>query len=110
MQGNERDGGSTILDIVLSNTEAATLNDENLFMELSSNINHLIQNNFEKLVTLLYRIDVSESKLKYLLKENPNEDAGKMIAHLIIERQIQKIKLKKEMSENERDDEGEERL
>ena len=33
MQGNERDGGSTILDIVLSNTEAATLNDENLFME-----------------------------------------------------------------------------
>jgi hypothetical protein len=61
-------------------------------------------------VQLLYRIDVSEAKLKYLLKENPNEDAGTMIAHLIIDRQIQKIKFRKEMSDHDDDDGGEERL
>ena len=32
-------------------------------------INHLIQNNFEKLVSLLYRIDVSEKKLKQILQQ-----------------------------------------
>jgi hypothetical protein len=41
---------------------------------------------------LLYRIDVSEPKLKQMLKENPGKDAGEMIALLIIERQLQKLK------------------
>jgi hypothetical protein len=65
---------------------------EELKKKLSAHINHLIQSDFEKLVSLLYRIDVSEPKLKYLLQQNPGEDAGKTIAELIIERQLQKIK------------------
>ena len=48
---------------------------------------------------MLYRIDVSEQKLKMLLQTNPNEDAAKLIASLIIERQIQKIELRKKMKE-----------
>ena len=44
------------------------------------------------LVQILYRIDVSEKKIKTLLKENQGSDAGKIIASLIIERQMQKIK------------------
>ena len=35
---------------------------------------------------LLYRIDVSEEKLKSILQLNPNEDAAKLIAAVIIER------------------------
>ena len=64
--------------------------------KLAAYINHLIQADFEKLVSLLYRIDVSENKLKYLLNENPGEDAGKIIAGLIIERQMQKIKFRRQ--------------
>jgi hypothetical protein len=60
--------------------------------KLKQYINHLIQHNFEKLVTLLYRIDVSEIKLKQLLQQESNKDAGEIIAQLIIERQLQKIK------------------
>jgi len=37
-------------------------------------------------VQLLYRIDVSEAKLKYILQAHPNEDAGKLIAAVVIER------------------------
>ena len=59
---------------------------------LSGYIHHLINNNFNKLVGILYRIDVSEIKLRKLLEDNPAEDAGMIIAELIIERQIQKIK------------------
>ncbi len=72
--------------------EKLSLNE--LHIQLAKYINHLIQVNFEKLLTLLYRIDVSESKLKELLQEHPGEDAGKIIASLIIERQMQKIKLR----------------
>jgi len=65
---------------------------------LSGHINYLINHDFEKLVSLLYRIDVSENKLKNLLLENKNTNAGALIAELIIERQLQKIKTRKEFS------------
>lgn len=61
-------------------------------------LNELIQNNFDKLIMLLYRIDVSEQKLKQLLQQQPQQDAGKMIARLIIERQLQKIKSRQQFS------------
>ncbi len=101
---------NSVLDEVIACNDIAVLNDDLIIQQLADYINQLIIVNFERLVRLLYRIDVSESKLKYLLKENPGEDAGRIIALLIIERQLQKIKFKKEMSENERDDGGEERL
>lgn len=59
-------------------------------------INDLINHDFQKLVNILYRVDVNEKKLKQLLKENPGSDAGRIIAELIIERQIQKIKSRRE--------------
>lgn len=74
---------------------------EELKRKLAVHINHLIQSNFEKLVSLLYRIDISESKLKYLLQENKGEDAGNTIAELIIERQLQKIESRKKSRGNE---------
>ena len=57
---------------------------------LAEHINDLIDRNFNKLVNLLYRIDVDESKLRQMLNEN-SSDAGRVIAGLIIERQLQKI-------------------
>jgi hypothetical protein len=54
--------------------------------DLITYINDCIQHDFNKLVQLLYRIDVSEEKLKYILQLNPNEDAAKLIAAVIIER------------------------
>lgn len=63
---------------------------------LSSHIHYLINNNFNKLVSILYRIDVSELKLRQLLEQHPGKDAGEMIASLIIDRQVQKIKTRKE--------------
>jgi hypothetical protein len=75
---------------------------EELRRLLKKEINHLIQNDFQKLVNILYRIDVNERKLKYLLQENVGEDAPVIIADLIIERQLQKIKSRGQF--NQRDD------
>ncbi len=69
--------------------------------QLSSHINFLIQSDFQKLVSILYRVDVNESKLKHLLKENPGYDAANIIAELIIERQLQKIKSRQEYRKDE---------
>jgi hypothetical protein len=54
--------------------------------DLETIINELIKEDFSKLVQLLYRIDVSEAKLKNILEANPNENAGKLIAEVVIER------------------------
>ena len=67
---------------------------------LSLHIHYLINNDFNKLVSILYRIDVSEKKLRQLLEANPAGDAGKIIAELIIDRQIQKIKSRQESGNN----------
>ena len=76
--------------------------------QLAAYVNNLIGKNFEKLVSLLYRIDVNETKLKNLLQLYANENAGKIIAQLIIERQLQKIKSREQFSNKKStDDENE---
>jgi len=76
---------------------------------LAEKINELINHDFQKLVSILYRMDVSEMKLKQLLKENAGTDAGLIIADLMIERQEQKIRsrqhFKNKQDENISDDE-----
>jgi len=57
---------------------------------LATYINKLILNDFEKLVYLLYRIDINEKHIKQLLQE-ATTPAGETIAIAIIERQLQKI-------------------
>ena len=66
-------------------------------------VNKLIQTDFHKLISILYRLDVSETKLRQLLEENTGSDAGSIIADLIIERQIKKIKSRKQFSQQDND-------
>ena len=74
------------------------ISSQELLQQLSAHVNQLIKNNFEALVTLLYKIDVDEDKLKLHLIDNPNEDAGNVIASLIIERLLQKATFKKQFN------------
>ena len=76
---------------------------EELQKLLAEHINHLIKNDFEKLVGYLYRIDVNEQKLKSLLHQYSDEDAGKIISLLIIERQEQKIRSRQQFSQRDND-------
>jgi len=66
-------------------------------------INNLINTDFEKLVLILYRIDVSETRLKQLLQDFPASDAAVVIGNLIIERTLQKIKTRQEFSQRAND-------
>ena len=64
--------------------------------KLTQHINHLIQHDFERLVAILYRIDINEKKLKELLQRYSDKDSGGIIAQLIIERQLEKIKTRQQ--------------
>jgi|CXWL01.1.fsa_nt_gi hypothetical protein len=78
-------------------------NEDELRRQLAAHVNDLIIHNFQKLVSVLYRLDVSESKLKYLLQENPDAEASFIIADLIIERQLQKIKSRQQFRQRDND-------
>jgi hypothetical protein len=80
---------STELGLVLKENTATDM------QLLYDRINELINNDFQKLVSILYRMDVDENKLRELLKKNPGTDAGIIIARLMIARQEQKIRSRK---------------
>jgi hypothetical protein len=73
----------------------ADISMEILYEKLVDFINHLIQNDFQKLVSLLYKIDVDEGKLKRILREDAGKDASGIIARLVIERELQKSETRK---------------
>jgi len=82
---------------------------EELEQELTNHINHLINTDFEKLIYYLYRIDVNETKMKKLLQQEEGVNAAQLIARLIIDRQLQKIKSRAENRTDAVDNEDAER-
>ena len=87
--------------------EAGIILPEDWKQDFIAYINHLVDTDFEKLIYLLYRIDVNENKIKNLLEGKSDINAGELIAHAIIERQMEKIdtrkKYKQEQDINEED-------
>jgi hypothetical protein len=75
---------------------------ELLKKELSARINFLIESDFDKLISILYRVDVNESRLRHLLKENAGMNAADILADLIIERQLEKIKSREQFSNRDK--------
>jgi hypothetical protein len=70
--------------------------EEALFDALAAAVNDLIQRDFHRLMSILYRIDVSEQKIRHMLGENKGIDAARIIAHLITDREKQKIRSRQE--------------
>lgn len=68
---------------------------------LAEKLNTMIRDDFGALVQLLYRIDIEEPRLRYLLNHHKGEDAGKIIAGLIIQRMEQKILTRRQFSEKD---------
>lgn len=72
---------------------------EQLLEQLREHIDHLISNDFNSLLTLLYRVDVDENQLRQLLAPS-DMPASSIITSLIIERQLKKIETRKKLKTN----------
>jgi hypothetical protein len=84
--------GNAITDKLFAATDITIIKDKKLFEQLAAYVNELVNHDFDYLLSLLYRIDVDEKKIRALLDSQKNANAGELIATLIIERQEQKIK------------------
>ena len=67
---------------------------------LSPHINLLLKNDFNRLIYLLYRVDISEEKLRYLLANNKDAMVESIIAKMMIERQSEKIESRRRYRNN----------
>ncbi len=87
-------------DVGLSLSPTVILAEDDLLKELTRAINYLIDKDFEKLMHILYRIDVSEQKVKQAF--GLEQDVAVQIAKLIIEREQQKV-ITREQYSNKRE-------
>lgn len=78
------------------------------FNQLVRAIDELVVHDFEKLVRILYRVDVNEARLRNLLQTHPEADAGRIIAELLLQRELEKRKSRERFRQAE-EDTGEER-
>ena len=78
---------------IRNESEYEKLNTEQ-FQLLVNFIDDLIQNDLNRLWSIMYRVDISEEKLKQMLAENKNIEvqSAEIIANLLIEREEEKIK------------------
>ena len=84
----------------LKNIETELENQENdqdteLFFRLVNRITGLLDQDPNYLMSMLYRLDVEE---RLLIKAMKDEDPATTIAHLIVQRQLQRIATKKKYS------------
>ena len=61
---------------------------------LTQKIQHLLDNNYDTLINTLYLIDVPEDRLIKLFRDKNRENISVKIADLIIERSLQKVRLR----------------
>jgi MoxR-like ATPase len=85
------------------------INMDEIKAQLASFIKQWIESDFQRLVNLLYRVDVNENKLRSILNENLDGEADMIIAKLIIERQLEKVKTRKAQRNNDATEHGEEK-
>ncbi|OJJ19560.1 hypothetical protein BKI52_22395 [marine bacterium AO1-C] len=90
---------SSELEVTEVASPPATSNYEDLVQWLTPYIQRLLNDHFEKLLQLLYRVDVSENHFKEAIGQ-PNSDAiASSIARLIVDRQIQKVQIRAKYSQ-----------
>ncbi len=68
---------------------------------LTDKVTELLKNNIGELLRILYRIDVAEQKVKNAFKCLSEEEIAEHIATLIIERQMQKVEIRRKYSSDQ---------
>lgn len=64
---------------------------EDLKKALSMRIGELLDKNVERLLSMLYRVDLSQKKLDEIFQHDSKKDIAERIAEAVIERQLKKI-------------------
>jgi len=64
---------------------------QELYVQILPLIEELLNDDYPKLMAMLYRIDLDEEFLNKKLKENHHSDTDEVITDLILKRELQKV-------------------
>ena len=99
----EHTDNSETRDLILRDFELETpkhaLSDEEMIAYLADAIAYLIEHKMDFLMSLLYRLDVSESKIEHAMFPGNPEPANIALARAVWQRQKERIATKKAFSE-----------
>ena len=87
-----------VYSIISRNFEVETsgeLTIESLVKLLSVRIRELLDRNLEKLVSIMYRIDLNQSKVDKIFENVSKDEIAYQLSVLIIERQIEKVRTRR---------------
>lgn len=87
-----------IIDSSLVQIEESSFSYEEILEKLVPAVNHLLDTNMNSLMNILYRMDVSEQKVKKVLATSEPEKVGEFVSRLILDRQLEKIETRKKYS------------
>lgn len=68
-----------------------------MYQRVYAQVTHFVQSDFNALMRLLYRIDISEGKVQRQMDLIP-DDTARAISELILKREMQKVVLRKQFS------------
>lgn len=80
------------------------LSEEELFDLLADQIAYMLEFRLEFLLSLMYRLDIAESKVNYALSPHSKDPANVALAHLVFERQKQRAFTKKHYKQEKLND------
>lgn len=95
--------------LISGETDLQRIHSEKFFSQLVEGIQELLNHDIEKLIALLYRIDVSEEKIKSALSSSEAENTATQLAQLILDRMFLKIKTRSQTPDPGPDTTDEER-
>jgi hypothetical protein len=76
-------------DFILNTSDVENIDEFKKY--LSGKIKILIDNKFDSLINMLYRIDIDDRKIEELFSNKQKDKIPNLLADMIIERQLQKI-------------------
>lgn len=98
-----------VRDFELENMEEKEqVSEEELHRELANRIAYMLEYQMEYLLSLMYRLDVSEQKVNAALSPGAPDPANIGLAHLVIERQKQRAFTKQHFKQENLEDLDEE--
>jgi len=90
-----------VYEIISGNFELEKVNEitiEEIQRILTERIREMLDKNVEKLILILYRIDVNQKKTDGIFKSPFKDEIAENLAAAVIERQLEKIETRKKYS------------
>lgn len=89
------EGDLQIINTSLNKLKESESSYQEILAKLTPVVNHLLDTDMNALMNILYRIDVSENKLKQVLSTTEPHLVGLEVSKLILDRQMEKIETRK---------------